>query len=191
MAWLRRANYKNYEAGQSKPPLHVQRKIEILDQATGQAKPDDVGAPAIPMSLIYAPVPYIGLVSASDHTLWADPNDTDAMEFVPSEMAESRGRFACRIESDSMMPLLEPEDVCVFQQDMVPKIGRVVLYRANDNKITVKQLKHDGASYLLHALNPRVTDVEATGVQVGYLVGIVRRIGRRVKTDYDPDGIRP
>lgn len=73
----------------------------------------------------------------------------------------------------------------------IPKIGKVVLFRTDDGKITVKQLKHDGKDFILHPLNPKYDDHLADGSVVGFLVGKVRQLGRRKLTDYDPDGLTP
>jgi DNA-binding XRE family transcriptional regulator len=149
-------------------------------------------AKEIPHQLqIYIPMVFIGSVSANDETMWSDPEDTDSMEFVPPEMGEVKGRFAAKIESDCMIPLLEPGDIVVFQQERTPRLNRVVLWKTFEGKICVKQLKHDGAKFYLHPLNPSYQDRPAEGECVGYLVGIVRTDGRRRQTDYDPDGIRP
>jgi DNA-binding XRE family transcriptional regulator len=149
-------------------------------------------AKEIPHALqLYVPMAFIGLVSANDKTMWCEPEDTDSIEFVPPEMGESKGRFAAKIESDCMFPLLEPGDIVVFQQDRTPKLNRVVIWKTFDGRITVKHLKHNGAAFLLHPLNPSYEDHIAEGECVGYLVGIVRTDGRRRQTDYDPDGIRP
>ncbi|MCC6686595.1 MAG: helix-turn-helix domain-containing protein [Fimbriimonadaceae bacterium] len=180
-----RSTYANWESGQNDVP------DTYLPQLRNLGLGADVGIPQIPASQLLIPLPFIGLVNAASPATWSDPNETDSMEFVPAEMGESRGRFAARVESDCMYPLLHPDDIIVVQQTSIPKIGLIVIFRTDDGKITLKQLKHDGAQYILHALNPNLPDVPAQGSVVGYLVGIVRMIGRRRITDYDPDGIRP
>ena len=90
-----------------------------------------------------------------------------------------------------MFPFLHPDDISVLQQDSIPKIGRVVLFRLHDGVITLKQLKHNGANFVLHALNPLLEDEIAAGSVVGYVVGIVRRNGQREWTDFDPSGLIP
>ena len=176
--------YKNYELPDRSIPLSVLPKLRSLGFGL-ELNPINHG------TQLLAPVPFIGSVSANDETMWCDPEDTDSLEFVPPEMGETKGRFAAKIESDCMIPLLEPGDIVVFQQDRVPKLNRVVLWKTFAGKICVKQLKHDGAKFYLHPLNPTYQDRAAEGECVGYLVGIVRTDGRRRQTDYDPDGIRP
>jgi len=90
-----------------------------------------------------------------------------------------------------MFDLLWPGDVVVFHADKVPRIGKVVCYKSFENKVTVKVLKHNGTSYILHPLNPSYEDVEARGECMGYLVGIVREQGTRRVTVFDSTGISP
>jgi SOS-response transcriptional repressor LexA len=106
-------------------------------------------------------------------------------------MGDARGRFACRIESDSMIPLLEPHDICVFHRTDVPKIGHIILFRSQDQKATVKQLKHNGTNYKLHPLNPKYLPQPADGQMLGYLVGIIRERGTQRITIFDSTGILP
>jgi SOS-response transcriptional repressor LexA len=158
---MTRGGYANYEAGTAPVPNDKLAKLRRMGFQSG------VSSPSIPMETLRAPVPYIGLVAASSMANWTDPNDTDTMEFVPSEMAEARGRFACRIEGDSMFDLLWPDDLCVSQQDPAMKIGAIILHRSSEGMVTIKQLKHNGTSFILHPLNPSYEDCLASGVVVG------------------------
>ncbi|MBA4291372.1 hypothetical protein C0431_00195 [bacterium] len=151
----------------------------------------EVGDPLIPASQLLVPVTYIGYIAASDPVNWTDPFESETFEFVPPEMGDPRGRFACRISSDSMYPLLEPQDVCVFQRTDVPRIGQVILFRSDEGLVTVKQLKHDGEQYVLLPLNTRYDAFPAEGAMLGYLVGIVRERGTQRITIYDSSGIVP
>lgn len=178
-----RATYKNWEYGDANPPATILSEIAVLET--------DVSNPTIPAYQLEVPLRSIGAIAASQKVDWTDPFDSDDFEDVPGHMAGDRGRFSCRVASDSMMPLLHPNDVCVWQQSAIPKIGAVILYRHPDNKVTIKQLKHDGQHYVLHPLNESYQDEQGTGEQIGYLVGYVRKLGTRTVTDYDPDGIRP
>jgi SOS-response transcriptional repressor LexA len=179
-----RSAYKNWEYGHANVPKDVAQGLFKLGFL------NEVGPPTIPASELQVPVPYIGPVSASTPADWSDPFEALEFEFVPPEMGH-RDAFACRIAGDSMFDLLWPEDVAVFIKQDVPKIGAVVLYRHHDNRITVKQLKHDGQGFYLHALNPSIPDCPAEGSMVGYLIGIVRHTGSRKMTLYDRTGIRP
>lgn len=183
---IKRSRYANFESGYSQPDEKILTKLQRL----GFESPE-VGPPLIPASQLLVPIPSIGYVAASDPVDWTDPFDSDTFTFVPPEMGDQRGRFACRISSDSMMPLLEPEDTCVFHQTNVPRIGAVILFRSQDHRITVKRLGHDGTNYILRPLNPRYQPAVADGDMVGYLVGIVRERGTQRITIYDEAGIRP
>ena len=186
---VERGTYKNYEIepenGGSKFPTKL---IPALYMLGFKSSIKNLSIPAGEMDIA---VPFIGLVSANTPPNWDFPNDTDSMEYVPAEMGHLKGRFAARIDDDCMAPLLWHDDIVVFQESSTPKVGRVVLFRTHDGYITVKQMKHDGTDYYLHPLNAKYSDSPAAGTVVGYLVGIVRYEGRRKKTDYDPDGIRP
>lgn len=179
------ARYTNWEYDKARTPN------DILIKARGLLQQNDVGAPRIPASLLKIRVPYIGQVAASLKVDWSDPFDTEAFEYVPPEMGDARGRFAARVIGISMLPLLMPGDLCVFQSSNIPKLGIVVMHRTNDNLITVKTLRHDGKEFMLHSLNADFDDVRAEGTVIGHLVGIVREQGSRVTTEYDPSGIRP
>lgn len=182
-----RSTYANWERQGGHVPRKYFSVVRGLMRDTGR----DVGSPAIPVVNMEIPIPFIGLVNANMKTDWDTPNDTDALEFVPGKMGDAKGRFAARVESDCMYPFLHPDDLIVLQQDHIPKLGRVVLFRLNSGEITLKQLKHDGSHFVLHALNPLIEDTIAEGSVVGYVVGIVRRVGQREWTDYDPSGLIP
>ncbi len=186
MLGVGRGTYKNWELALNFPPASIVTKLRNLGMGS------DVGKPLIPASQLLIPVPFIGMVSCSSPANWTDPFESEVFEMVPPEMGDARGRFACKVESDSMMPLLHPEDVCVFQGHPLPRINRICLYRTDEGLATIKQVKHDGATFILHALNRTIPDVPVTGgTCFGYLVGIIRMIGNRKQTDFDPDGIIP
>lgn len=182
---IKRSRYANYESNISKPKPETMAKLHQLGFNS------EVGPPLIPASQLLVPITYIGLVAASDKVNWTDPFESESFEYVPPEMGDVRGRFACRVASDSMMPLLEPDDICVFQRTDLPKIGYVILFRSEDNLITIKQLQHNGTDYILHPLNPKYQKNIADGAMLGYLVGIVREKGTQRITIYDASGIRP
>lgn len=182
---IKRSRYANFEIGVSNPSDSILKHLHSLGFQ------QEVGPPLVPASTIEIPLTYIGFVAASDPVNWTDPFESESFEYVPTEMGDVKGRFACRIASDSMMPLLEPDDLCVFQTSPVPKIGCIILFRSKDNLITVKQLKHDGNEYMLHPLNQKYKNQKADGETVGFLIGIVRSKGTLKTTIYDPSGIRP
>ena len=182
---ITRSYYANLESGQAVPKAFMPRLAQIGFRSS------DVSAPLIPAPLLQVPVPYIGFVSAGSKVDWYDPYESETFAEVPPEMAEERGRFACRVSGDSMFDLLWPEDLIVFHPDPSPRIGLVCLFVSHDRVATVKQLKHNGREFVLHALNPSYEDIKAEGRFLGYLVGIVRKMGTRKVTVYDKHGITP
>ena len=176
--------YNNWEYGKAKTPS------AILAKARAIAKGDDVTRPSIPAPELKIQVPYIGQVAASTPVDWTDPFDADEFEYVPTEMGDARGRFSARVIGLSMVPLLLPGDLVVFQATNIPKLGIIVLHRSNDNQVTVKELKHDGERFILSSINESFPDVPAEGIVIGHLVGIVREQGSRITTEYDSNGIR-
>lgn len=180
-----RSAYSSYETARVGIPRKVLRTLYEMCFMS------DVSPPTIPAGELGVQLVSIGYVAASSKVDWTHPFESEDFEFVPSHMAEGKGLFSCRVQSDSMLPLLYPEDICVFQRTDVPKIGRVILFRSDNNKITIKLLKHDGMNYILHPINTAYQDEIATGCSVGVLVGIVRKIGSRTISDNDSDGIKP
>lgn len=180
-----RSTYSSYETGRNTIPRNVLARLHAIGFMA------EVSPPSIPAGEIGVPIVSIGYVSASSKPDWTDPFESEEFEYVPSHMAEGKGLFSCRVQSDSMAPLLLPDDICVFHRTDVPKVGRVILFRSDDNRITIKMLNHNGQNYILHPINSMYEDEIATGCSVGVLVGIVRKIGTRTISDHDPDGIRP
>ena len=185
--------YRSYEYGKSELPLNVAEAVATI---VGKAVrwfyegEEEVSPPATLVASFAMPIPFIGSVNCSTKADWSDPLESTDTVMVPAEMAEKPDRFACTALGDSCYPLVHPGDLLVFQKEDVPKIGSVVLHRANDHRITVKQLKHDGKGFILHAINPSYEDVPAEGRCVGFLVGIIREVGTRRSTEYDRHGIR-
>ena len=177
--------YQNWEYGKAAPPASIVAKARAI------AKGDEITRPSIPAPELKIQVPYIGQVAASTPVDWTDPFDSDEFEYVPTEMGDARGRFSARVVGLSMVPLLIPGDLVVFQSTNIPKLGVVVLHRSNDNQVTVKELKHDGERFILSSVNKSFAEVPAEGLVIGHLVGIVREQGSRITTEYDSNGIRP
>ena len=177
--------YQNWEYSKAEPPA------AIMARARAIANGDDITRPSIPAPELKIQVPYIGQVAASTPVDWSDPFDAVEFEYVPTEMGDAKGRFSARVIGLSMFPLLLPGDLVVFQSTNIPKLGVVVLHRSNDNKVTVKELKHDGEKFILSSTNDAFPNVPAEGLVIGHLVGIVREQGSRITTEYDSQGIRP
>lgn len=184
--------YKNYE-------YNAVKKIpdDVLIRARSLQPVINFAAPLISTEV---PIPYIGLIAASSPMDWIDPLEVEDTVFVPTKMAERRkdpstqkfiARFSCRVVGDSMEPLLLENDLLVFECNESPRMGLVVMHRSQSNLISVKQLKHDGSTYILKSLNRNYPDVPAIGTIVGFLVGIVRQSGSRETTEYDSTGIVP
>lgn len=182
---VNRSTYANWESGRAAVPDETLMKMRFMGLGA------EVGPPTIPASQLYIPIPYIGTVSAGMKVDWTDPFESETMEYVPPEMGDPRGRFSCRVGSDSMYDLLFPGDLVVFQKDPHQKLGRVILFRSFDYLITIKHLKHNGTDFILVPLNPKYDTEIATGECIGYLVGIVRESGSRKVTVYDAHGIIP
>lgn len=176
---------QNFEYGKTIPHENVLIRARMIRRG------DDVGSPKFLAPELEIPIPYIGQVAASTPVDWTDPFESVEMELVPSEMGDGKNRFCARIVGLSMYPLLIPDDVVVFQHSNVPRLGIIILHRSDDNKITVKELKHNGKDFILSSCNPEYPDIVAQGLVIGHLIGIVRKQGLRRTTEYDPSGIRP
>jgi len=182
---IKRSAYGHYESGIRSIPSYVMERVSGLLPAPEYAA---TGAAAGELEI---PIVSIGTIGACSKVEWTDPFENEEMIYVPGHMADVKGRFACIASGDSMMPLIQPGDRLVWQRSDIPNIGAVVLFRSHDNRCTIKTLRHDGSEYRLEPMN-RTYDVErAEGSVLGYLVGIYRKVGKRIITDFDEDGIRP
>lgn len=191
--------YRSYEYDKAQLPEDLARKITAKYGSWWSrtwrwfyiGADDEVGMPQAPAAQLLVPIPFIGSIGASAPVDWTDPLESEDLEEVPPEMAEIAGRFCCRVLGDSCYDLLHPGDLAVFQSDHVERLGKMVIHRSPDKRVTVKQLKHDGERFILHPLNPSYKDEPATGRILGYLIGIVRQSGSRRLTVYDRYGISP
>lgn len=182
------SQWKNWYYMKATIPDKMLKKVRAM--ALVDAAPE-VGKPEGPFSESEVEVPYIGLVAASSPKDWTDPLDTGLERAIPVHML-MRGVFTCEIAGDSMSPLLEPGDTAIFQVAEFVRAGRVVLYyHPKTQRVTVKQLKHDGHMPVLHPLNPTYSDEPANGNVIGVLIGYDRKVGKRRVTAFDPDGITP
>lgn len=186
---LNSSQYKNWEYGRARVPRQALVRARAL--LAGE-RISDVGEPRGAMSETEVPVPYIGRVAASSKIAWANPLEADLTEYLPVHMVSMRGIFCARVDGDSMMPLLQPEDLAVFKAAEYARTGSIVYYVHEETQTaTIKVLKHDGVRPVLHPLNPAYEQEPANGKCLGILVGFVRTIGKRTITDYDPEGLRP
>lgn len=187
--------YKNWEYGRATTPKDALLKARHM--AATEAPRADVGEFRGAITEAEVLVPYIGKIAASSPLEWGNPLEAPLSESVPVHMAAQKGVFTARVGGDSMMPFLQPDDLCIFVVREDPPPGLIVYYIQTEFEgdgaqfsCTIKQLKHDGQRYILHALNPSTEDVYANGRVIGVLTGYIREIGKRKITDYDPDGIR-
>lgn len=189
------ARYKNWEYGRASTPNDALLKARQI--AATEAPRSEVGPLRGAFTEAEVLVPYIGKIAASTPAEWTDPLEAPLTESIPVHMASQRGVFTARVSGDSMMPFLLPDDLCTFIVREDPPPGLIVCYLQTEyesehamHAMTIKQLKHDGTRFVLHALNPAIDDVYASGRVLGVLTGYVREIGKRRITDFDPDGIR-
>lgn len=183
------SQYKNWEYGRSRVPKIALLKARAL--MTGDPVPD-VGPPQGARTESEVPIPYVGRVSASSKMEWIDPLEADLTEFVPVHMASTRGIFCARVQGDSMLPLLQPDDLLVFKSVEYARLGMIVYYAHEENRtVAIKQLKHDGIRPVLRSLNPAYKEVPANGKALGVLIGYIRKQGTMTVTVFNPDGIQP
>lgn len=187
--------YKNWEYGRASTPVGA--LLRARQMAASEAPRPEAGPFKGAITEAEVLVPYIGKIAASTPLEWGNPLEAPLAESVPVHMASQKGIFTARVGGDSMMPFLQPDDLCIFVAREDPPPGPIVYYVQTEfdgdgaqYSCTIKQLKHDGQRYVLHALNPAVEDVYANGKVVGVLIGFIREIGKRRITDFDPDGIR-
>lgn len=178
--------YKNWEYNRVKTPPGIVSQAKLLLRGGIP----EVSGPLSAMSASESLVPYIGMVAASSPAGWSDPYESEDWEAVPVHMIV-RGAFAFRVASDSMMPMLEPGDLCVMAKCEVPKIGQIVLHRNKDNQVTVKQLKHDGERFMLQPLNHAYDPIPVTGDILGFLVGLIREVNGEMTTRFNASGLKP
>lgn len=195
--------YRSYEYGRSQLPEKLAKKLaaewnvdwqEFYRTGKGTLKlpegSDEAGNPRGTAPEGEVPIPYVGGIAASSKVDWTDPLEAEDAEFVPSDMVR-KGTFCCKVVGDSMYGFLWPDDIAIFQATSEEKLGRVVIHRAKDHRVTIKQLKHNGSGWVLHPLNPSYEDEPATGTIVGHLIGIVREIEGTKLTIRNMKGLMP
>lgn len=204
-------SYRAYEYGRARLPearariLASEFKIDYRSllslefpaspSLTGTASYADATPPRFTAPQPWQEIPFIGGVGANRKPDWVDPIEPGEAIEVPADMANVPGkpptRFACEVIGDSCAPLLEVEDIAVFERTALPKKRHIMVYRSPDGQLTIKQVLHNGRIFVLHPLNPEYEDEPAEGTVLGYLIGIVRQIGSGRWTRYDPYGIIP
>lgn len=179
-----RSTYATYE-------LNIELPVRVREELEKIGFGEEVGEPRRTGYMKTVFIPYIGSVAASSEVDWISPLESEQWEEVPYSMS-GPDRFCCRVASDSCYDLLWPGDLAVFTYTEDIPVGKVVLYRSDDNLVTIKQIRKHGFEYILHPLNPKYEDMVVKGGRcLGFLVGLVRLHGTREATVYDVKGIDP
>ncbi len=125
---------------------------------------------------------------------WGDPlASTDTVD-VEAQF-DNPLRFAARVVGDSCYPALLPGDLTIWQADMNPPYGMIVLaQRKGDHGCTVKSLEYDEklGRPRLHPVNPASgtpEDGDGWGV-IARLVAVVRNTDGLKRTWYLETGLR-
>lgn len=134
---------------------------------------------------------FAGLVPCS--TEWGDPLESTEQIEVSAQFGGEL-RFAARVVGDSCYPALLPGDLAIWERDLNPPYGVIVLaQRQGDHGCTVKKLSHDGQRPRLEPINRAYEspdDGEGWGV-IARLVGVERSSEAPARTWFWEPGIRP
>lgn len=134
---------------------------------------------------------FAGVVPCSE--AWGDPLESTEYVEVAGQFGGER-RFVAKVAGDSCYPALLPGDLTVWEPDLSPPYGVIVLaQRKGDHGCTVKQLTHDGTRPRLTPINPSASapdDGEGWGV-VARLVGVERATQAPARTWFWEAGLRP
>lgn len=134
---------------------------------------------------------YVGVVPCSSD--WGDPLEAQDMRPIDNKFV-AKNRFMARVVGNSCWPALKQGDMTVWESDLAPPSGLIVLaQRSEDQACTVKQLIEgpDGQP-TLKAINPNSTvpTLEDGFSVVARLIGVIRNDDGE-STIYKPAGIRP
>jgi len=194
---IARTTLAGYEAQKSTRPMPsdvVDRlRKEFPDVEYPGEKPVTVLAkPLFPVAFAPVPLSYAGVVPAS--TEWGDPLASEEMIEVDGKYVGPR-RFAATVSGDSCYPALHQGDLTIWEADMNPPYGLIVLaQRKGDHGCTVKELVYDGDSRRsrLHPINPdydEPADGEGWGV-IARLVAVVRSSDGPEQSWFYANGLR-
>lgn len=168
------------------------RAYAFLKQQVKDAPPPVVGKPLIPVGYSPLPIRYAGVVPAGD---WGDPLESeDFIEVDPALVKNNR--YACTVQGLSCSPALHPNDITIWEQDMNPSYGLIVLaQRKGDHACTVKVLEWDAAQNrpVLMPLNPNYEppeDFDGWGV-IARLVAVIRHQDGPERRWVYNSGLRP
>jgi SOS-response transcriptional repressor LexA len=150
---LERHTYKNYEYDGYIPEPVLQRlRVMGFNPADEQPKTRKV------LSKIsnivthpYMRMRYAGELPAGE---WADPLNSEEFEEVDAGLWKAN-RWCARIIGRSCYPALQPGDFCIFERNLAPQYGKIVVAQRKDHAATIKQLLYDAdkRAPILHAIN--------------------------------------
>lgn len=198
---ISRSLVAGYEAG-TRPiaPAVVARLHDLFPNAPRMPLPSD-GSNIVDVRLLSADedddddeveMPYAGLVPTSDD--WGDPLESAGRLKVPRRFRRE-GRYAARVVGDSCWPALKQGDVTIWEPDLAPRAGLLVLaQRRGDHGCTVKQYKQNARGQdVLVPVNPSsAAPPDGTGWGViAKLVGVIRQRGKGRFVWADDDGLTP
>lgn len=192
------ARLNNWLKGYNDPSKEVLPKLaaiartsvaELLGDTIRETRPVYGGArPRRTRGIDEIDIPKIQAVRAGD---WSDPFDSDETAPVPAFLVSPMS-FCTFVDGDSMYEFLHPHDLAIFESHRSPRIGLVILARNQNGEMTIKQLRHSGTEYILHALNPAYEDQEAESWRIeGYLTGFIRDDGEDRLIRANAGGLRP
>lgn len=179
---------------------NVLREIGATDDDLAEAEEKRPVAPAVAPSRAIEPLddlgelPYAGEIPAGEFT--GELEDMGPIP-VPARFCRRNRllRYACRVTGSSCRPVLEQGDVAVFERDLAPASGLIVVAQERGtHRATVKLLEIGGdGEARLRALNPSHADPdgEAGWGAIGKLVGVWRVAGRRETIWHEDAGLRP
>lgn len=152
---------------------------------------DMLDRPKIPVGFPTVPMRYAGEVPTGE---WGDPLASE--EFIEVEVQfEGPRRFAAKVVGDSCYPALLQGDVTVWESDLSPSYGTIVLaQRKGDHSCTVKELAYDETAGRprLRPVNPAHSepeDGEGWGA-IARLVAVLRP-GPTRRTWFSEYGLKP
>jgi hypothetical protein len=107
---------------------------------------------------------------------------------VPEKLAIA-GDFAYIVDTDSMMPILEPGDIAIIRKSDVAR--RLPFLIERNGELRFVQLRWRDSKWMQGKLNALDGETPIEGWRlIGYLVGWFRSRGTRETIDYDSDGLR-
>jgi|GEM_PF-3519027 len=204
-----RSRIANYESNRPTPPAeplrHIADALGVVYQWFLEPEGEEPLLKGQPVegALFTAPAPYsppgkVPMIYAGEvpcSTNWGNPLESTTPIDMDPDFA-GPNRYVCRVVNDSCYPALHEGDLTVWQYDLNPPFGTIVLaQRKGDHNCTAKLLRYDAT---LHAprlvpINPRVEppeDGEGWGA-IARLVGVERVQDGLKRTWKLESGLRP